>query len=413
MFGVTASGSVAEAIHALPRLGRPLSTDFGIFYAAGKLSSGGELARAYSLTALAHMQAALNDGHALRLPFSYPPYAAAALGLLARLPVPQAVALWTAANLAGFVAAGIIAVHRLPPRTRFLGILALVGCIPMVIATAQGENSGLVALGFTLALAGLEVPAGRATTRRRFERIWLIAPAFALLAFKPQFLVVPLLLVVVRHQKREFMAGAAGVAAVLTLGLVAGGLDGYGQFLAQLTRSLHWTTQYDFGPAFGYTLQAQLQSFLAYGPWTTICWLLGVGLVLLCFLIRLRDSEAGTQWLVAGAVAILVTTHVMFHDLALLYPLALPALATRLRWAALAILMAPWVDPGIYAAVHVHLVVVACLGAVVTAVAMTERKAWTHTMNEYQAHPSRSRIWKLFVRPRWASASGSETPSPP
>ena len=142
--------------------GRPLSTDFGIFYAAGKLSSGGELARAYSLTALAHMQAALNDGHALRLPFSYPPYAAAALGLLARLPVPQAVALWTAANLAGFVAAGIIAVHRLPPRTRFLGILALVGCIPMVIATAQGENSGLVALGFTLALAGLEVPAGRA-----------------------------------------------------------------------------------------------------------------------------------------------------------------------------------------------------------------------------------------------------------
>lgn len=409
LVSLTAVGAVGVLAGTITRLRHPMRGDFAPFYAAGKLAAAGHAASAYQLRAVDQVEAALTHGHALHLPFPYPPFVEALFGVLARPPIGTSFAIWTALNLAAFAIAGIIALRRSDPEWRIVGVIALLGCLPMVVSTAQGENAGLVTLGFVLSLAGLSPkPSGgiRRQSRQSLNALCLFLGFMFLLA-KPQFLIVPLVLLLARHVKRELIAAAVGSGLAVAIGLATGGPGSYAAFLTALRDALKWTTQYHYGPTYNYTIDATLQSFLRFGGVTTVLWVVTSGLVLTWFIARYGTDEF--PWLVAAAIGILVANHALFHDIALLYPAAICALGTRLRWVAIALLATPWLDPGMYALVHIHLVVLACVAVVVISVldqarnTSPERTMSRRSLRHWQG------TWKLFVRPRWDSVSGSGT----
>ena len=424
---LTAIGAIAVFVGILHKLRRPLVSDFGDFYSAGRLVDMGRLSADYSLRSLERTEGSLNHGHFLHLVFPYPPYVGAGMGLLAQLPVNAAFMVWTAINIGAFALAGLVALSILPTRLRVIGVLALVGCVPLVISTAQGENSGLLTLGFTLALVALIPDLAPRYVSDPQHRGWIIALAFLILAVKPLFLVVPLLLVCLRRRRIDTIGCSAGLGGALVIGLATGGLSGYENYAALLRQGLHWTTQYHWGPQFNYTIKALLQSFLGFGAATTFLWgvcaLALVGLVAVMYLsLRSEEALAAPSWMrrdiqypgrgaeflfVAAVASLLLTNHALFHDLALVYPAAIVTLATRLRWAALLFLIAPWLDPGLYGAINMHVVVLACVATVLLGTGLWIRdRQPDRRMVEQLKQDERATVWKLFARPPWGSASG-------
>ena len=398
---------IAVFLEGLKRLRHPLAGDFGVFYAAGKLAGQGHPLSVYTTARLERLEAALNGGHALHLFFPYPPYVTLALEPLARLPVTAAFAVWTAINVAAFALAGVVAIRRIDAGRRLLGICILVFCLPLVVSTAQGENAGLVALGFTLALIGL-YPTRSDANSRSSANLPILAIGVALLLLKPQFLVVPMLLVVARHRPREIAAAATTVAVSLLAGLLTGGMAGYARFFNLIEAGLKAGTKYHWGPTFNYTFQAQVQAILGRTTASTVCWL-AMSLGLLLWLVVRTAAWNDPSWLLLGAAAILATTHAMFHDLVILFPLLVFSLSIdRVRWAAVLCLPAILLDPMVYPATHVHLVVLGLACAVVVA-DWEQLRASVRTMKRYLTGVTSTALWKSFAPPRWDSASGSET----
>lgn len=391
--------AVFLAVHWLPRWNMPATNDFGVFYAAGKLAGAGNLAAAYSSGPLYHVEALLSRGHHhIRMPFPYAPFVGGLLGILAHLPLHIAYDLWSAANLVAYVLAGVLAIRRLNASKRLLAGLCLAGCLPIVISIAQGENSGLLALGLVLTLVG-------------FERPPALPMGLVLLSLKPQLLVVPIILILLRRRRVELLS-IGGAAALLGLaGLLAGGISAYLAFLNLLRQSLRWTTQFHWGAAHNYSLLAQLHGFLGYGILSTVLW---VTAALATFTLWRRsvNRDGPVPWLPFAALTVLLANHLLFHDLAILYPAAMPALATRLRWTALLLLISPWIDPALYSLSDIHVVVASCLVVLVVAVAFA---AWEEraprTIEWYQHTGGPHRQWKSFALPRWGSVSGSGTRS--
>lgn len=383
----------------LHRLSFPAHNDFGIFYAAGKLTARGQLASAYRQHSLYGIERtfAHNGGMSLPFPFPYPPYVAALFGLLAHPPIQVAYDLWTGVNLVAYVLAALLALRRLDGKFRLLGGLAMASCLPLVISTFQGECSGLLALGLILTLEAFDFPL-------------LMGPAIVLLSMKPQMLLVPVIVMMVRRHRVEMVGAAAGLLFVGAVGMLAGGLQGYLSFLRLALRSTHWTTQFHFwGPRYNYSLVAQLHGLVGYGTLASVIWAALAAALLLPIVMLIRKGQ--TPWLAISAVILVLAGHVPFHDLTLLYPVAIVALGSRLRWIALSLLIAPWIDPPIYEISGFHMVVLLCF-AVPLLVALAYRDTGV-ARRMYRHLKSLEYIdtWKSFGRPRWGSASGSETQS--
>lgn len=424
-YGVAALSILAATgvfLQGLPRLRKPLSGDFGVFYAAGRLAAAGRPGAAYSTASLDRVEAALNHGRDLHLIFPYPPYVTWFFGLAARLPAPTAFELWSAANILGYLAAAVLVLSRIERGWRPLVAALLAGCTPLVVSVAQGENGGVVALAFTLTLCGLmessepatpnsarhggEAGAARSQTMRP---ILLLGLGLLLLTLKPQFLPVPLVVVAIRRRPVEILAACAALLAPLLVGLATAGVAGYNQFFDLILGGLGTGTRFRWSSSFNYTLQAQAQSFLGRGLLSTIVWTAVAG-VLLGLLARAASRRLVPPAIMA-AVAILVSSHAMFHDLALLLPALTMAIPIpRLRWSSLGVALTIIVDPLLYGASHVHMLVFGLL--VVAAVGLIS-DGWAYearTMGRDHWSGARIGSWRLFVPPRWGSASGSETP---
>lgn len=82
------------------RGGKPIGGDFLTFWTAGRLVWGGEAAAAWSVARLHAEQQALIGPDVARFAWHYPPVALLPSALLALLPFPWALALWSAAGLA-------------------------------------------------------------------------------------------------------------------------------------------------------------------------------------------------------------------------------------------------------------------------------------------------------------------------
>ena len=295
-------------------------------------------------------------------------------------------------------------IRRLDRSARYLAIAVAVACLPLIVSTAQGENGGIIALGLILCLLTLT-----RTDERSRSNLPALAAGILLLSLKPQFLLVPVVLLLVRHRRREVAAAGATLAAVLIAGLAAGGIPAYQACLRVLGQGFKSGGQFHWGPAFNYTFGSQAQAVLGQNLLTTLATIGAAVVVVGAVALLARNGGKGT-WLFLGSAAILATTHAMYHDLALLFPLLAVSMGMpRVRWAALAVLMSILIDPIVYPATHVHLVVLALVSAVVLT-ARGQVAGPVRTMVGYLLGVLHSGSWKSFAPPRWGSASGSETP---
>lgn len=204
--------------------------DFRAMYTGARMALGGVREGFYSLEEqFAWQQREFPElTHFSRLmPFPYPPFVAALLAPLGYLSPPGAFAVWAGANLLLVGASLCLALASLPrgnPPARVAALALTLGFAPVWVVVFQGQLTGLKLLAlwgaWHLLRRGREVPAGA---------------ALALLAVKPQFLLLPgaYLLLTRRWRALAGLALAGAVLVGVSYAMVGpAGLAGYARLLA-------------------------------------------------------------------------------------------------------------------------------------------------------------------------------------
>jgi hypothetical protein len=123
-------------------------SDFSAFYSGGALAGDPKL---YDATAVLDIQQRLGFSGSDRT-FIRPPYYAAILSLLSRLPYPTAFAVWQILN---FVA-GSLCIVLLPRDLRYTGALITVAMVPTYHAFYEGQDAWIVLLLLLSAYRAME-----------------------------------------------------------------------------------------------------------------------------------------------------------------------------------------------------------------------------------------------------------------
>jgi hypothetical protein len=220
---------VLFAIALVAELARPVRDgihhDFLAFYGVGKLVLDADPAGIYDPAPLTAIERAVVPGPVGAngyMPFINPPFAAVAFVPLAALSAEAARAVWAGISLA-LLAAAAVAVARPMPRDRALGALLVTLSFPAYHALAEGQWSILLLATGLAALA-----AGR---RGRWALVGLALVPFWL---KPQFLILPLVALVLAHRWRALATAGIGGAALVTLSLPFTGIAQYGRYAGYL-----------------------------------------------------------------------------------------------------------------------------------------------------------------------------------
>ncbi len=306
------------------------------FWAAGRLILDGRPGALYDAAAVTALQRTVIPepiGMNGYMPFINPPPAAVAFAPLAALPVAAGRALWAALNAALAIGAGLWMARDLPVRDRVTGAALIATSFPVYHALAEGQWS------IVLLAAGLVAVAAA----RRGS--WTVA-GVALAAFwlKPQFIVLPLLaLVIGRHWRAAGVAVVAGAAVAVAL-LPFTGLSPYGTYAAYLfdVVTSHFTGAGQAGAAVWQGdlastegLNGLLVGWFGQGAVGAVnaLWAVGVMAVLVAYGLAARRVRPGfgspdaRAMLAAGvAVILLVNPNQFVQDCVLLY-LALDVLA--------------------------------------------------------------------------------------
>lgn len=210
--GLLVAGYAAAAILVvwtgqglLDRLGRPVGTDFAMIWTAGSAVLNGDAELPFSLQRLAAAMTALFGPEAGVTPWHYPPYFLPVAAALATLPYLWALAIWQGGTFCLYVAAMLATTWRSAAK-RWQVILLAAAYPAVFVNLGHGQNGFLTAFLFA---------AGAVNTTRR---PWLAGMFFALLSYKPQFmLVLPIALLAGRHWRT--IAAGCGTWLVLTLTL--------------------------------------------------------------------------------------------------------------------------------------------------------------------------------------------------
>ena len=357
--------------------------DFLAFYGAGKLILNGDPAGIYDPARLTAVERTVVPGPVGAngyMPFINPPFAAVAFVPLAALSAEVARAVWAGISLALLVAAAV-AVARPLARDRALGALLIVLSFPAYHALAEGQWSILLLATGLAALA-----AGR---RGRWGLVGLALVPFWL---KPQFLLLPLVALVLARKWRALVTVGIGGAALVALSLPFTGFAEYGRYagyLAEVVTS-HFTgagainaTTWQGNLATTEGLNGLLVGYLGQSAvgLVNVLWLLSAGaLVALYGLAAAREHPGFTTlraraMLAAGILlTLLVNPNLYAQDCVLGY-LALAALwpVPRRLWLAaivatvglldLILLDQPAVTTHLFTVGLVGLVILACLRA--------------------------------------------------
>ena len=177
------------------KLNHPQGVDFISFWGAARFALAGDPAGAYDYQALQPVQlsAAGFDGE---LPFPYPPILLLVLMPFALLPYAAAMAVWTAATCAGYIAAA----RRLFPGSGWMAL-----AFPAVLANSfVGQNAFLTAGIFMLGLYLLP------------RRPFLAGIVLGCLVIKPQLaLLLPVAVLAARQWRAVAGAAVSSLSALL------------------------------------------------------------------------------------------------------------------------------------------------------------------------------------------------------
>lgn len=213
-----AAALLMGAVKVVTALGRapnrPLIFDFHAFMIAGRETWAGRMDGVYDASTMIGLEQQAG-GHAVFMPWSYPPLFGLVLAPFSRLPIAPAFCLFGLGAFALF----LFALRRLAPRSAWLVLATLAPCT--IVNLASGQNGFLTGGLFALAAA--------AVVRRRPGRGGL---AIGALAYKPHMAVVWPVLLAVRGRW-----GTAAIAGLTALGLtglsvLAVGREPFKAFLA-------------------------------------------------------------------------------------------------------------------------------------------------------------------------------------
>jgi len=194
----------------------PILGDFFVLWAAAGQALHEPLATVYDPAAFTAYKWAYTQGRLAQYPFLYPPHTALLLLPLARLPYGAALLCWDLVSLAVYLAGAWL---LLWPRWTTLAALVAPATVVCLLSGQGGLLcSGLALLGFAL------------LPRRP---LWAGA-LLGLLVLKPQFALLPLLVLAGSGQWRAGIAALAVVAALVAGSSAVFGIDAWSAWLRHL-----------------------------------------------------------------------------------------------------------------------------------------------------------------------------------
>ena len=299
--------------------------DFTAFYSAGKCVVSGRGTEVYTAAGEARFQQEFAAQVKIRqspLPFTHPPFEAALFAPLALLPYQAAYWIWNGLSVLALL--GLVALLRpyvpnLSRWSRALPIVAALAFFPVFVCLVQGQDSLVLLLLFGCAFVAMDKGNDFAAG---------VLLGMALFRFQ---LVLPLIMVVALRRRWKVVGGFA-VAAV-ALAAVSIPVVGWTQVLGypqELLRVSHSQGSAAMNPKNMPNLRGLLVSFLgenSLSQWLTA--LLSLALLALAawkWQAEPRQPEFRLGFGLAITVAVMVSYHLMGHDLSLLLlPLMLAA----------------------------------------------------------------------------------------
>jgi hypothetical protein len=304
----------------LDRYGNVIGGDFLAFYTGARFWLDGRLPELYSLAAQAQFERELLAPQALSGPnyFINPPYALPLFAPFGWGSYTSGLALWWLAGALALAGAVEVARRELPglgDRPRAQLWIASVCFFPTVVWLLFGQNASwslLVYAGcFVLLRRGHDARAGA---------------CLALLAFKPQLALGPVLVLLAAGRWRALAAGAAGLAAWLGLGawLAPEATRAYAELGPQLLEFLRGEGYDTWGihSLFGWTtlLLGEISPRLADAGWVALS--LGVAGAVVALWRRIGWTPGSPAWDLGFAAALawglLLSPHLFTYDLMLL-----------------------------------------------------------------------------------------------
>jgi glycosyl transferase family 87 len=283
------------------------SADFTIDYAAALLIREGRPQAIYQRDQLGPLMFELSN-HAIdsRLPFDAPLALALPYVPLTLLDLQTAFRVWQLTTLV-LLGLAIVLLARWVPlgaRAPAVAALALLGFPSTWALLSEGQPSALLLLGAVFSIGAWQRGSWR-----------LAAAGSCLLALKPQFLPVYLMLFIVRRQWRPLAAALVATLAVALSPLLAGGIQGY--------RSMVWSAL-DSGQGvirYNESLIGSVGPFLP-GRWPTIAafslWAFALGGLLVIALRGAGSKPAAALAIPVLAAGLLFAPHALPYDSMLL-----------------------------------------------------------------------------------------------
>lgn len=309
-------------------------TDFRAFYTGAYMLRWGISTSFYHLqTQFARQQFLFPRLHIYRefLPFLYPPYAAFFFLPLLPFSLPIEYDLWAIVNI-GIIAyfASLVCKLSIQWWGKYIILTLLLTFFPVLNTLILGQMSLIIAVGIYASFFFLQ--------KKRYRAAGL---ALGVLYIKPQYALVFLCFLLWKYPKAGFVFCIVGIVLVFLSFLMIGGqgLLGYAQFLYFMSRD-------DNGIMF-VGIENTWRSLI--NGWIFLPSLAGkiliiagdLGIILAAGMAIKRTKSLPLQWSLLTVVAILISPHANYHDLALLIIPAILVFGTvekRMYWFAMVFL---------------------------------------------------------------------------
>lgn len=292
--------------------------DFIAFYSGSNLVVEGHGAHLYDFVWLSHFQTSLLHPLLVRtpilLPYLYPPYTALLLAPVGALPYAGGYALWLLVNCFLLVTA-LGALERyagVTERRAMVARMAAICSLPVILALLNGQASIAILAALTVCFFA---------TRSGRDGLAGAALAFALI--KPQY-ILPLLLVFLVLSRWRLLAafGLTSLVLLVTPILILGS-SVTGGYVHTLMAATTWTTQYGFNLERNDSLLGFVQLLLPAPTSAYVLVLLCLAAVSALIWCARRSLDIDRPFGLAVVVGLLISPHVLAHDLVLLLiPLA-------------------------------------------------------------------------------------------
>ena len=288
----------ATATGTLDAFGRPLGTDFSVFWSAGRIADQGMAPMAWNPGWLTSAMRSAHHSQAIEASaWLYPPVFLLAAALLAMLPYPIALLLFQLASLAA-----IAITLRLILRERFALLVALASPLtPLVLAGGQNALITAALLGSGLLMLG--------------TRPLVAGALLGSLVYKPQLALLLLPLLLVTRSWKALAAAALSASVLVGASLILWGPEAWRAFVASVPLGRGFMETGAVGFYKSASLFAAMRMWgadlgLAYG-------MQALGLVLaLALLWRLRASPPLVRGAGACAGVALSTPYLLDYELA-------------------------------------------------------------------------------------------------